>query len=156
MNRLLFAVPALLAIMPLVAQAPAGGTVWKADDLKARGAALAPRVDAHHVATQALGNFGGYSAMVAHREGSGEAEWHDNAADIIVVESGGCTMILGGTIQGGQSTGPGETRGTSIDGGQSYQLAPGDIIHVPPKTPHQMMLPPGGNISYWVIKLPTR
>jgi mannose-6-phosphate isomerase-like protein (cupin superfamily) len=156
MNKLLCMSSILMMILPMVAQAPKGIMVWKSADLKAYAATLAPKLDAHHVASQALVDFGTYNTMVAHREGSGEAEWHDNAADFIVVQSGGCTVILGGAIVGGRSTGPGETRGTSIEGGQSYEVAPGDIINIPAKTPHQMMLPPGGQITYFVAKLPVR
>jgi mannose-6-phosphate isomerase-like protein (cupin superfamily) len=62
-------------------------------------------------------------------------------------------MILGGTIKDGRTTGAGEIRGASIDAGQSYAVAPGDIINIPPKTPHQMTLPPGGQITYFVVKV---
>jgi mannose-6-phosphate isomerase-like protein (cupin superfamily) len=147
---------ALMASLPMVAQAPKGIMVWKSADLKAYAATLAPKVDAHHVASQALADFGTHNVMIAHREGSGEAEWHDNAADFMVVQSGACSLILGGTIVGGHSTGPGETRGASIEGGQTYPLAPGDIVNIPAKTPHQMILPPGGQVTYFVVKVPTR
>jgi mannose-6-phosphate isomerase-like protein (cupin superfamily) len=156
MNRLLPVVSLLLLILPMVAQAPKGIVVWKSTDLKAYAATLGPKIDAHKSASQALADFGVYNALMAHREGSGEAEWHDNAADIMVIQSGACTLILGGTIQGGRTTAPGEIRGTSIQGGQSHALAPGDIVNIPVKTPHQMMLPPGGQITYFVVKVVTK
>jgi len=155
MKRALYAVPIFMAILPLAAQAPAVGNVWKADDLKAKGAALTAKLDAHKLATQTLGSLGpGYTTLVAHREGSGEAEWHDNAADLTVIEDGECTLIMGGAIKDGHSTGAGETRGTSIEGGTEYRLGPGDVIYVPPKTPHQMVIAPGGKLTYWLVKIP--
>jgi len=153
MNRLLCIASVLLTILPMVAQAPQGIMVWKSADLKAYAGTLAPKMNDQKVASQALADFGAYNALIAHREGSGEAEWHDNAADLMVIQSGACTLILGGTIKGGHSTGPGETRGASIDGGQSYPVGPGDIINIPAKTPHQMILPAGGQITYFVWKV---
>lgn len=35
-----------------------------------------------------------------------------------------------------KTTAVGEVRGPSIDGGVRQKLWPGDIVHVPPKTPH--------------------
>ena len=131
-----------------------GIKIWKAVELKSLGPSLAPKVDALHVASQALADFGNYNALVVHREASGEAEWHENAADLMVVQSGEGALTLGGTIEGGYSMAPGEIRGASIDGGESYPVAPGDIINIPAKTPHRMMLAPGGNITYFLVKLP--
>jgi mannose-6-phosphate isomerase-like protein (cupin superfamily) len=156
MNRLLCVASVLLAMLPVAAQAPKGIMIWKSADLKAFAATLGSKMGAQKVATQALANFGAYNAMVAHREGSGEAEWHDNAADFIVIQSGACTLILGGAIKDSHTTGAGEIRGPSIDGGQSFEVAAGDIVNVPAKTPHQMMVPDGGQITYFVVKIPTR
>ena len=155
MNRLLCMASLLLMILPVVAQAPKGIVVWKSADLKAYAATLAPKMNELKVASQALADFGTHNAMVAHREGSGEAEWHDNAADLTVIQSGGCTLILGGTIKDGRNTGAGEIRGKSIEGGQSYAVAPGDIVNIPAKTPHKMILPAGGQVTYFVVKVTT-
>jgi len=156
MNRLLSIAPVLLTIFPVVAQAPKGIVVWKAADLKAYAATLAPKINTQKMATQALADFGGYNALMAHREASADAEWHDNAADFMVIQSGACTLILGGTIKDSHTTGAGEVRGPSIEGGQSYEAAPGDVINIPAKTPHQMIVPAGGQITYLVVKIPTR
>jgi mannose-6-phosphate isomerase-like protein (cupin superfamily) len=155
MNRLFCIASLLLLILPVVAQAPKGIVVWKSADLKAYAATLKPKVNEQKVASQALADFGAYNALIGHREGSGEAEWHDNAADFMVIQSGECTLILGGTIKDSHTTGAGEIRGTSIEGGQSYAVAPGDIVNIPAKTPHQMILPAGGQITYFVVKVPT-
>jgi len=156
MNRLLCIASVLLIMLPVVAQAPKGIMVWKSADLKAYAGTLAPKMNAQKIASQALADFGGYNAMIVHREGSADAEWHDNAADFMVVQSGACTLILGGAIKDGHTTAPGEIRGPSIDGGQSYEVASGDIVNIPAKTPHQMMVPAGGQITYFVVKIPTR
>jgi mannose-6-phosphate isomerase-like protein (cupin superfamily) len=148
--------PIVLVALPLAAQAPQGIVVWKSADLKAYTASLPAKMSAQKLATQSLANFGGYNALMAHREASLDPEWHDNAADFMVVQSGGCTLILGGTMKDSHSSGTGEIRGSSIDGGQSYEIGPGDIINIPAKTPHQMVVPAGGQITYFLVKIPTR
>jgi mannose-6-phosphate isomerase-like protein (cupin superfamily) len=156
MNQLVCIAFGLLMILPIVAQAPMGIMVWKSAELRGYASTLAPKVNEQKVASQPLGDFGAYNTQVAHREGSGEAEWHDNAADLMVIQSGGCTLVLGGTIKDGHTTAPGEIRGASIEGGQSYAVQPGDIINIPAKTPHQMIVPAGGQITYFVLKVVSR
>ena len=156
MKKLIVIAAAALVILPVIAQAPQGIAVWKAAELKAYATSLAPKIDAQKLATQALANFGGYNALMVHRAGPGEAEFHETAADFTVIVDGAGTLILGGTVKDGHSTGAGEIRGPSIDGGKSYPVAPGDVINIPAKTPHQMTVPAGGNITYMVVKVTGR
>src|SRR5207247_3370821 len=67
----------LFAAMALPAGDPPGLFVWKSAELKGFSKSLAPKIDAKKVATQPLPAFGNYSFMVAHREGSGDAEYHE-------------------------------------------------------------------------------
>jgi len=73
---------------------------------------------------------------------------------VITVMAGEGTLIVGGTVVGGHSTAPGETRGTSITGGTMHQMEPGDVIHIPAKVPHQMMVPK--YLSIQVLKVETK
>jgi mannose-6-phosphate isomerase-like protein (cupin superfamily) len=144
----------LLALaLPLVAAPPAGFVQWKAADLKAVGTKLAPKMDAGKMAMQQYGRFGKHSFQSAYREASGQAELHETQADIFVVNSGVGTLIVGGTIVGGKTTAPNEIRGTSIDGGEKVKLEPGDIINIPAKTPHQVVLEPGAKFTYFIVKV---
>lgn len=133
--------------------AAAGTQVWKATDIQDKGRALAQKVDATKVATEMLGTVGNRSFMVAHREGSGLAEWHEKQADIMFISSGQVTMTYGGTVVDGKTTAPGEIRGSGITGGTTVQLGPGDVLHIPAKTPHQMKLTAGANVTYFVTKV---
>jgi mannose-6-phosphate isomerase-like protein (cupin superfamily) len=99
-----------------------------------------------------LEKYPGHFTMLAFRDRSGGAELHNDYADIDVILDGTCTLIVGGTIPDAKTTGPGEVRGTSIQGGQSTVMHKGDILHIPANTPHQMLLPPGGTLIYFVIK----
>jgi len=93
--------------------------------------------------------------MAAHREGSGEAELHEKTVDISLIESGEAYIVVGGKIVNGRTTTPGETRGDSIEGGTRYKLTAGDMFHVPANIPHQMVLDPGQQVTYVIVKVST-
>ncbi len=99
-----------------------------------------------------LEKYPGHFTMLGFRDRSGGAELHTDYADIDVILDGTCTLIVGGSIPDAKATGPGEVRGTSIQDGQSTTLHKGDILHISANTPHQMLLPPGGTLTYFVIK----
>ena len=144
----------LLLLLPLVGAEPAGYKYWSASDLKALSKTLAPKLNAHKVASDNLGDFGVDHVLVVHREGSGEAELHETEADVIMVISGEGTMLVGGTMPGSKTTTAGEVRGPSIDGGTVRQkITEGDILHIRPKTAHQVLLEPGKQITYFTLKV---
>jgi mannose-6-phosphate isomerase-like protein (cupin superfamily) len=140
----------LLMLIPLFAADSV--TVWKAADLKAKEKDLAGQMSDKHVASTTLESYGTHLTMLAHRDGDGEVEVHDKMADVFYVISGEATLVVGGTVVGGHTTAPGETRGTSITGGQKKMLAAGDAVHIPAKVPHQMMVAKGKKITYFVVK----
>jgi hypothetical protein len=72
------------------------------------------------------------------------------------VEKGECTLITGGKIVDPKSTSPTEVRGTSVEGGEKHHLAPGDVVRIPPNTPHQMLLDPGMKFVYAVVKVDSK
>jgi mannose-6-phosphate isomerase-like protein (cupin superfamily) len=108
-------------------------------------------MDVFKSANTPLGTRGNQTFLVAHREGNGQAEWHEKQADIIVIMEGDVTIVYGGTIVNGKSTAAGEIRGDSITDGKQVRLGPGDIFHISPKTPHQMMVT--GKLNYFVAKV---
>ena len=147
-------VTALLATAyALPAGDPPGLSIWKASELKAFSKSLAPKINDKKVATQQLTAFGNYSFMVAHRQGSGEAEYHGTQADIFVVESGEGTLVYGGSMVDGKTTTPNEMRGPSISGGMEKKIAAGDVVTIPAKLPHQLKVDAGKEITYFVVKV---
>jgi hypothetical protein len=146
---------AVVAALPVIAAEPDGTVVWKAAELKEYGKKLAAKVDEKKLAFERLGTFGNHSAMTVHREGDGEAEWHEVQADFLVVQGGTATLVLGGTVKDGKTTAKGEVRGPSIDGGQKHPLAAGDVVHIPAKTAHQLLIPAGTAFDYFVVKVDT-
>ena len=145
--------PMVVVSMMLTQGAPATVRVWKSGDLQSKGKTLSQKLDAQKFAGETFGVEGNRTFMIAHREGSGLAEWHEKQADIIVISTGEITMVYGGTIVDAKVTAPGEMRGTSIQDGTEVRLGPGDVLHIPAKTPHQMMLAPGAQVTYFVTKV---
>jgi mannose-6-phosphate isomerase-like protein (cupin superfamily) len=74
------------------------------------------------------------------------AESHEGATDVFFVESGAGTILVGGEIEGANPLPdmPGELRGRSIKGGQSYELKPLAMINIPPSTPYMLQKGPSG------------
>ena len=89
---------------------------------------------------EGIGNWGNHTAMVSRRTGDGEAEVHEQFVDIFIVQSGEGTLVLGGKVVGPKTTGPGEIRGASLEGGERYPMLPGAIAHIPANTPHQILV----------------
>ena len=147
-------VVAILATIAFAGQSGTGGVhVWRSTDLAAKGKSLAQKLDAQKLASETVATEGNRTFMVAHREGSGVAEWHEKQADVMFISAGKVTMVYGGTIVDGKTTAPGEIRGASIQGGTEAQLGPGDVLHIPAKVAHQMLLAPGAKVTYFVAKV---
>ena len=143
------------AALPLVAAEPAGIVVWPGADLKGYAKKLAPKMNEKKLALEQLGSFGNHSALIAHRQADGESELHESQADVFFVQDGAATLVLGGEVVGGKTTAPGEIRGTSISGGQKHALVAGDVVHIPARTPHQLLVAAGQQFTYFVVKIDT-
>ena len=139
--------------MMAVAAVPAGYDHWTADQFAAHEEALHTGMK-NGLASETLGTWGNHLLLKTRREGSsGQAELHEKQADLIVVQSGHATIIIGGRILNGKPTAPNEIRGTSIEGGDRQSLQAGDVLHVPAKTAHQVLLDPGQTLDYVVLKV---
>jgi mannose-6-phosphate isomerase-like protein (cupin superfamily) len=128
----------LLGVIVLVAADPDGYAQFSGADLKAREDAAKP--DQNKVRLYRAGNWGNHSLLAIRRDGDGEAEVHETQVDVIFVKSGEGTLVLGGTVVEPHTTAPGEIRGRSIQGGISKKMVAGDVIHIPAKVPHQMLV----------------
>lgn len=91
--------------------------------------------------------------MLSFRGRSGEAEVHENHADIFFVLDGRATLVTGGAVSAPRSAGPGETRGDAIEGGAAQELRAGDVAHVPAGLPHQMLLSGEKTLTCFVVKV---
>jgi mannose-6-phosphate isomerase-like protein (cupin superfamily) len=143
----------LLLALPLMSAEPAGYKYWNAQRLLDSEKALAPKMSSLKVASERVGTFGNHYALALHREASGQAELHQRQADLMVIQSGTATLVVGGTMVKPHATGAGEIRGPSIEGGTRQKISAGDIIHIPAKTPHQLLLDSGQQLNYFTLKV---
>ena len=143
----------LLAGFALPSGDPPGFFLWKSADLKDLSRTLASKVSDKKLASQTIGSVGDYSFMLAHREGTGDAEYHATKADVFVVQSGEATLVVGGELVDGKSTRPNEMYAASIKGGTEKKLAAGDVVTIPAKVAHQLKLDPGKEFTYFVVKI---
>ena len=144
-----------VAVGLTVAAEPPGYVRWPVAELKGLSKKLGPKMNAQKLATQQLAKFGNHSLMAVHREADGEAEVHETQVDIFIVQGGEAGLVIGGQVVGGKTTAPGEIRGPSIKGGQNTRLGPGDVVHIPAKTAHQVLVEPGKQFTYLIVKVDT-
>ena len=129
---------------------------WTAAQLKDYQKSLAAKISPEKVATESLAKYDNHLTMIAHREGDGVAEYHARQADLFVVQSGTATLVTGGEIVEGKETAPDERRGKSIKGGSNKILHAGDVVHIPAKVPHQLLVKSGSQFTYFVLKVDTK
>ena len=93
-----------------------------------------------------------YMIHASRRETPGMAEIHTKDTDIIYVLGGKATFVTGGTAVQTKNIGVDEIRGSSIQGGETRQIAEGDVIVVPNAVPHwfKEVL---GPFTYYVVKV---
>jgi len=77
-----------------------------------------------------------YKIHASRREGPGMVEVHTRDTDIAYVLQGSATLVTGGAAVGLRQIGAEELRGTAIEGGETRQLEPGDVVVIPNGTPH--------------------
>ena len=144
---LLFAIPQETAVQ--------GFEHWSAASVATMSQALAApaAADPRHFAVKQLSTFPNEYFLLAHREGDGQPELHETEADVFLVQSGTATLLVGGTLIGAETTAPHEKRNGTIQGGTRQKLSPGDIVHIPPRIPHQVLLEGSKEFTYFVIKV---
>jgi mannose-6-phosphate isomerase-like protein (cupin superfamily) len=104
-------------------------------------------------ASETLEKYPHHYTMLAYRKRSGGGELHQNFADIFYILEGHATVITGGRLVDLKTTGPGEVRGRSVEGGTWQELKAGDVVHIPAGMPHQMLLSDDDSVTYFVVKV---
>jgi mannose-6-phosphate isomerase-like protein (cupin superfamily) len=149
-----------LILVPLLGVAPEttvleGFNFWSAASMNqvAQGLAQQAASDPHHFAVQQLADYTNEAALLVRREADGQAEWHEAQVDVVFVQSGSATLLVGGTLVNGETVGPHEKRNGTIQGGIRQKVAAGDLIRIPAKTPHQFFLDGAKDFTYIVLKV---
>jgi mannose-6-phosphate isomerase-like protein (cupin superfamily) len=149
-----------LLALPLLAAAPQETAVqgfehWTSASLSATAKDLASKAtaDPRHFATKQLSTYPNEYFLLAHRVADGQPELHETEADVFVVQSGSGTLLYGGTLNGAETVAPHEMRNGTISGGTRQKLSAGDIVRIPPRVPHQLLLDGTKEFTYFVIKV---
>src|SRR5213593_3987929 len=137
------------------APAPAGFEHWTAADLRTLDKTLAAKSasDSHHAAAQVISDYPNDLYMAAHREADGVPELHETQADVFFVQSGTATLVVGGTLLNGETVAPHEKRNGTIQGGFRRKLVAGDVVRIPARMPHQLLLDGAHQFNYLVVKV---
>jgi len=134
---------------------PAGFEHWSPAAFENTSRALASQAaaDPHHLAVKQLSDYPNELFLLAHREADGQPEWHETQADVFLVQSGSATLLLGGTLLNAETVAPHEKRNGTIQGGVRQKLSAGDIVRIPARVPHQLVLDGAREFTYLVIKV---
>jgi uncharacterized protein GlcG (DUF336 family)/mannose-6-phosphate isomerase-like protein (cupin superfamily) len=127
--------------------AASGNTPQEDEDIAAAGlAALDAQQEAHYFPAALVDvafskgtpilETNSYKVHASRRDTPGLAEVHLYETDVIHVLKGSSTLVVGGSLIDPRETAFGEVRGKGIVGGTSYALKAGDVMVVPPHTPH--------------------
>jgi mannose-6-phosphate isomerase-like protein (cupin superfamily) len=147
-------VAAVLAV-PVSAADPPGFAMWRAADLKTHDAELSKHVGADHSSRETLADYKSHRFRMLYRDADGNPEQHDAIIDVVMVQSGEGTLVLGGTMVGRRATATaGEWLGTRLDGGERHPIGAGDIVHIPAGIPHSFLVPSGKHLTYVLLKIP--
>jgi len=60
---------------------------------------------------------------------------------------------VGGTLLNGETVSPHEKRNGTIQGGVRKKLGARDVVRIPPRVPHQVLLEGAHEFNYFVIKI---
>ena len=148
---------ALAVVSSLSLQTPEPGFVrWSAAELEQRNAALSEAIRPDGSARETLADYevgGSHRFRFIRRDADGFPEQHANIEDVVFIQSGTATLVVGGELVD-RAGGDGEYRGTGIAGGVHYPVARGDILHIPADTPHRYLVAEGGHVTYVLVRLP--
>ena len=142
-----------VALVSILEAGPPGFVMWSASELEQRAAALSARVGPDHSARETLADYGNPSGAhrfrFIHRDADGIPEQHEHIEDVVFIQSGAGTLLVGGDMV--NRTG---SLGTGIARGMRYPVGAGDMLHIPATTPHGYLVPEGGHITYVLVRVP--
>ena len=95
-----------------------------------------------------------YRAQLEYRPANAPAAVHTEDAELMVVLQGTGNIITGGTLVDGKQVNAYNMSGPSIAGGQDHNVVKGDMILIPPNTPHQVTPSGGAPIVLMTMHVP--
>ena len=94
-----------------------------------------------------------HSVQIIHRAGYTQPEIHTTKWDLYVVLKGAGTVRVGGERVNWIAGRPPEEQRPQLEGAQEFPVTEGDILHVPARSWHQVVVPEGGSITYALINV---
>jgi len=92
--------------------------------------------------------------VIAQRVVGRGSEMHDNTNHVFIIQDGEAEFVTGGKMIDPKAIGPGQTRGTGIEGGVCHHLVKGDVITIPANTPHQWKdTSATGSVGYYAVNI---
>ena len=89
------------------------------------------------LATNRLLEGGIFSINVRHIQGAETALQHGSITEVWVVREGLAVLSTGGTIVDREAgAGPGDFRGSAVEGGVERIIKAGDLVYIPAGVPH--------------------
>jgi glc operon protein GlcG len=93
-----------------------------------------------------------YKVDAGRREAAGQVELHTYVTDVMYVLEGEATVVTGGRVRDRHEVGPGEYRGSALEGGAAQRVRKGDVMVVPQGVPHWFQSV-AGPLLYYVVKV---
>jgi mannose-6-phosphate isomerase-like protein (cupin superfamily) len=146
-------IPALLLSVPGVLLSGDKALVLPAANIQDQLKQLAPQARSSGSSGASLAEYGNLELKTSVRTTSGGAEIHAHYDDLMIVQQGAATLITGGTVVDPVTSSNGETKGSSVQGGERKQIAVGDVVLIPAGLPHQLLIPSGTLYSALVAKI---
>ena len=94
-----------------------------------------------------------HSVQIIHRAGYTQPEIHTTKWDLYVVLKGAGTVRVGGDRVDWIEGRPPEGQRPQLEGAHEFPVTGGDILHVPARSWHQVVVPEGGSITYALINV---
>jgi len=95
-----------------------------------------------------------HNISIVHREGYTQPEIHELKWDLYVILDGSGTLLVGGErtnwIRDGR---PPEEQRPGLSGARAFEVTQGDVVHVPARVWHQVVLEPNRAMTYMLINV---
>jgi mannose-6-phosphate isomerase-like protein (cupin superfamily) len=94
-----------------------------------------------------------HNISIVYREGYTQPEIHEEKWDLYVVVDGSGTLLVGGMRTNWVDGLPQNEQRPVLTGAQEFHVTKGDVVHVPARVWHQLVLPEGQAMTYMLINV---
>ena len=134
------------------ASPPDGFVLWSSDYAREAADRLERTIGDRAMVFETIRNDEGHSIYLVLRGTTARAEFHETESDMYLVRRGRATLVIGGELVDPEILPRHQQRADSIRGGARRELEPGDIVHIPAAVPHQLIIAPGEQFMYELVK----